>query len=41
MVVPSRRLVIVRRGEDAAGTNFDIARFTADVIAAMPEEARR
>ncbi len=40
-VVPSRRLVVVRRGEDAAGTRFDIARFTADVIAALPEEARR
>ncbi|HTU10514.1 MAG TPA: serine hydrolase [Allosphingosinicella sp.] len=35
MVVPSRRLVIVRRGEDAAGTSFDIARFTADVIGTL------
>ena len=41
MVVPSRRLVIVRRGEDAAGTRFDIARFAADVIAALAEEPRR
>jgi len=41
MVVPSRNLVIVRRGEDAAGTRFDIARFTADLIAALPEEVRR
>ncbi|HYD13272.1 MAG TPA: serine hydrolase [Allosphingosinicella sp.] len=41
MVVPSRRLVIVRRGEDAAGTRFDIARFTADVIAALPAEGAR
>ena len=41
MVVPSRRLVVVRRGEDAAGTRFDIARFTADLIAALPEERRR
>ncbi|MDF2495165.1 MAG: serine hydrolase [Sphingomonas sp.] len=32
MVVPSERLVIVRRGEDPANTRFDIARFTADVI---------
>ena len=32
MVVPSERLVIVRRGEDPTGTRFDIARFTADVI---------
>jgi CubicO group peptidase (beta-lactamase class C family) len=36
MVVPSRHLVIVRRGEDATGTNFDIARFTADVMGALP-----
>lgn len=35
MVVPSRRLVVVRRGEDAAGTRFDMARFTADVIGAL------
>ncbi len=41
MVVPRRRLVVVRRGEDAAGTRFDIARFTADVIAALAEERRR
>ena len=32
MVVPSRKLVIVRRGEDTANGRFDIARFTADVI---------
>lgn len=31
MVVPSHRLVIVRRGEDAT-TRFDIAKFTGDVI---------
>jgi len=35
MVVPSQKLVVVRRGEDAAGTGFDIAKFTADVIAAL------
>ena len=35
MVVPSRRLVIVRRGEDPAGSPFDIAKFSADVIAAL------
>lgn len=34
MVVPSRRLVIVRRGEDPGTARFDIAAFTADVIAA-------
>jgi CubicO group peptidase (beta-lactamase class C family) len=32
MVVPSERLVIVRRGEDHGSGRFDIARFTADVI---------
>jgi CubicO group peptidase (beta-lactamase class C family) len=35
MVVPSHELVIVRRGEDPVGARFDIARFTADVIAAL------
>lgn len=36
MVIPARRLVIVRRGEDpAGGGGFDIAKFTADVIAAI------
>ncbi len=34
MVVPSHRLVVVRRGEDPTGTRFDVARFTADLIAA-------
>lgn len=32
MVVPSEKLVIVRRGEDPTNARFDIARFTADVI---------
>lgn len=36
MVIPSRRLVIVRRGEDATGAAFDIARFSADVVKALP-----
>jgi CubicO group peptidase (beta-lactamase class C family) len=35
-VVPSRNLVIVRRGEDGGDTRFDITRFTADVIGALP-----
>jgi len=35
MVVPSERLVVVRRGEDGGATRFDPARFTADVIAAL------
>ncbi|SFP61663.1 serine hydrolase domain-containing protein [Sphingomonas rubra] len=34
MVIPSRRLVIVRRGEDPGPARFDIARFAADVVAA-------
>jgi CubicO group peptidase (beta-lactamase class C family) len=34
MVVPSERLVVVRRGEDPGAARFDNARFTADVIAA-------
>jgi CubicO group peptidase (beta-lactamase class C family) len=37
VIVPSRRVVIVRRGEDPAGTSFDIADFTRDVLAALPE----
>ena len=35
MVVPSERLVIVRRGEDPGSARFDIARFSGDVIAAL------
>ena len=34
MVVPSERLVVVRRGEDPGSARFDIAHFTADLIAA-------
>jgi CubicO group peptidase (beta-lactamase class C family) len=34
MVIPSERLVIVRRGEDPGGARFDVARFAAEVIAA-------
>lgn len=36
MVIPSRKLVIVRRGEDAGGSPFDIAKFTAEVLKAVP-----
>ncbi len=36
VIVPSRQVVIVRRAEDAVGISFDIARFTADVLAALP-----
>ena len=35
MVVPSRNLVVVRRGEDGGAMRFDIARFTADVMEAL------
>ncbi|MGB3470405.1 MAG: serine hydrolase [Erythrobacter sp.] len=35
VVVPSRNVVIVRRGEDMVGTRFDIAGFTRDVLAAL------
>ncbi|MCK0128029.1 serine hydrolase [Erythrobacter sp. F6033] len=35
VVVPSRNVVIVRRGEDMVGTRFDIAKFTRDVLAAI------
>ncbi|MEO0690578.1 MAG: serine hydrolase [Pseudomonadota bacterium] len=35
VVVPSRNVVIVRRGEDMVGTRFDIAAFTRDVLAAI------
>jgi CubicO group peptidase (beta-lactamase class C family) len=38
VIVPSRDLVIVRRGEDPAGAGFDIAGFTRDVLAALPPE---
>jgi CubicO group peptidase (beta-lactamase class C family) len=35
VIVPSRRIVIVRRGEDPAGARFDVARFTAEILAAL------
>ncbi len=34
LVIPSRRLILVRRGEDP-GTRFDIAGFARDVLAAL------
>lgn len=34
VIVPSRNVVIVRRGEDPAGARFDIVAFTRDVLAA-------
>jgi CubicO group peptidase (beta-lactamase class C family) len=38
VIVPSRQVVIVRRGEDPAGSGFDIAAFTRDVLAALAAE---
>jgi CubicO group peptidase (beta-lactamase class C family) len=35
IVIPSHRTVIVRRGEDPYGTNFDGGRFAADILAAL------
>lgn len=35
VVVPSRDVVIVRRGEDPTGSRFDIIAFTRDVLAAL------
>ena len=35
VIVPSRNVVIVRRGEDPVGAGFNIAAFTRDVLAAL------
>ena len=35
VIVPSRNIVIVRRGEDPAGQRFDVIAFTRDVLAAL------
>lgn len=35
IIVPSRDIVIVRRGEDPAGRRFDFVAFTRDVLAAL------
>ena len=35
VIVPSRDVVIVRRGEDPVGARFDIAAFTRDALAAL------
>lgn len=35
VIVPSREIVIVRRGEDPTGKRFDIAKFTAQVLTAL------
>ncbi|TDR47639.1 CubicO group peptidase (beta-lactamase class C family) [Tahibacter aquaticus] len=35
VIVPSRKVVIVRRGEDPGAARFDIAAFTAQVLAAL------
>ena len=39
VIVPSRDVVIVRRGEDPAGSRFDIAAFTRDVLERLPKDA--
>ncbi|HEV2746229.1 MAG TPA: serine hydrolase [Allosphingosinicella sp.] len=41
VIVPSRRIVIVRRGYDGAEAGFDLNRFTGDVLAALPLTARK
>lgn len=38
VIVPSRNVVIVRRGEDPVGSSFDIAGFARDVLAALENE---
>ncbi len=38
VIVPSRKVVIVRRGEDTVGTRFDIAAFTRDILKALAGE---
>jgi CubicO group peptidase (beta-lactamase class C family) len=40
VVIPSRELVIVRRGFDGVGMNFDLTKFTQDLIAATTHLAR-
>ncbi|WP_284125867.1 serine hydrolase domain-containing protein [Parerythrobacter aestuarii] len=37
VIVPSRNVVIVRRGEDPVGSRFDIVSFTRDVLAALED----
>ncbi|MEG3168216.1 serine hydrolase [Sphingomonas sp. LB3N6] len=36
MVIPSRHLVVVRRGEDPGSARFNVAQFVADIAAALP-----
>ena len=39
LIVPARNVLVVRRGYDEiGGTGFDMARFAADVLAALPAE---
>ena len=38
VIVPSKQIVIVRRGEDPVGVRFDIAAFTRDVLAALADK---
>ena len=41
LVVPSRRILVVRRGYDGPGTGFDIEAFSRDLLAALGERNRR
>jgi CubicO group peptidase (beta-lactamase class C family) len=38
VIIPSRGIVIVRRGEDPPGAGFDIAGFTREVLAALDNQ---
>ncbi len=35
VIIPSRAMVIVRRGEDPPGSGFDITAFARDVLASL------
>jgi CubicO group peptidase (beta-lactamase class C family) len=37
VVIPSRKLVIVRRGFDGTGMNFNVSKFTQDLLATFPQ----
>lgn len=37
VIIPSRNLVIVRRGYDTRSDRFDIAAFTREIVAALPQ----
>lgn len=41
IIVPSRSVVIVRRGEDPTGARFDVATFTAEILGALDSASAR